>query len=139
MPFNGSRLRALRKLHGLRQEHVAQACTVAQGKVSDWERRIAEPTFAQAEQIATLLDCTMDFLGDRTFVGLDLEFAASQMSFDAFVADLSTPQDWKDHCAPIRGEPTAPLTKAKWRELAKNIALSKKLNPPIPIEQDKAG
>jgi transcriptional regulator with XRE-family HTH domain len=43
---------AARKMGGLTQREMAQACGVSEGTVSRWEKGIKDPTITQAKKIA---------------------------------------------------------------------------------------
>jgi transcriptional regulator with XRE-family HTH domain len=45
---------AARKMAGLTQRELAQACGVSEGTVSRWEKGIKEPTISQAKRIGEI-------------------------------------------------------------------------------------
>src|SRR5688572_11934657 len=97
MDFRGDRLKALRKLRGTgRQDKLARALGIKQPLLSKWECGTAEPDFGQAKRLATLLECTLDFLGGiGEFKNIDprderqLRAAASTMAFAYFEEEES--------------------------------------------------
>lgn len=116
---------ALRKLRGItKQGDLAAKLEARQGLVSGWESGASEPTLSQLDQIATLLDCTTDFLLGRTWNDTDVPEAASRMSFDVFVAELPAGHKWRERCSNVLGHEAAPVTGTAWRHLAEQIDLA---------------
>ena len=50
---------AARKMAGLTQREMAQACGVSEGTVSRWEKGIKDPTISQAKRIGEV--CGVDY------------------------------------------------------------------------------
>lgn len=60
----GEHIRALRTTRGFKQEYLAQAAGVSQGKISRIESGDLQPTFEEMVAIARVLECPLDRFAD---------------------------------------------------------------------------
>lgn len=61
----GRRLRLYRRIHGIKQAHLAEALGVSQGLVSRWESGYHEPSSPASTQIIEFLSARAEAKGDR--------------------------------------------------------------------------
>ncbi len=100
--------------------------------MSGWKNGVSEPTLSQLDEIATLFDCTTDFLLGRTWNGVkDIRVAASAMSYDVF--ELTASPERRERCRRVLGHPAAPVTAAAWRDLAEQIDLAVGPSPALAL------
>ena len=120
MPLDVERLEYLRKLlRSFTQTGLARAVGLTQSQISGYERGLTTNIPSDhLETLATVLDCTTDFLLGRTWVGMPLERAASQMAFDVFADHNKTTDEQRRRCRNVLGHPNAPLTGNAWITLA---------------------
>lgn len=62
MPFNGQRLRTVRKLRRLRQVDLATRIGMKQYRISEYENDKAEPMANALGEMAIALQCSTDYL-----------------------------------------------------------------------------
>lgn len=134
--LDGSRIRALREVKGIRtQKALADLVGVPQSHIWDFEKGKLrnQNVFLR---VADELECTTDFLFRRgLFKAADkpeeLREAASQMAFDCYCARLNVAQIDKDRCRRVLGHFSAPLSSDGWQALAEMI--SRAVDPPSPL------
>ena len=66
----GARLRAVRKMLGLKQDAVADLCGVARAQVSQWERGAQRVPFAASIALKSFSGVTLDFFYAGDFSSL---------------------------------------------------------------------
>src|SRR6266550_2273605 len=135
MGLDGSRLKSLREMKGLRrQQALADLVGVPQSHICDLEKGKLrnEEIFLR---VADELDCTTDFLFRRgPFKNADtpelLRAAGSRMAFDSFVERLNVTALEKERCRRVLGHPYAPVTADGWNAFAEMVALAVGSQPP---------
>ena len=126
MPFDRSRLKALREIKGLKQEQLPG---LSQNQVYRCEK-YATDSIKLLEKLVDALDCPEGFLLGRTYPDLDLSNpeevrrVASRMAFDVFADRRKTASHQRQRCFGVLGHNAAPLTADAWEILAQQIDLA---------------
>jgi transcriptional regulator with XRE-family HTH domain len=128
MPWNAARFVRIRKLKLVKQTELASSADVTQTRISECQAG-QDPSLALLEKLADKLECTTDFLLNRTFHGADesddsFREAVSLMAFDVFARRESTKDEQRHRCRRVLGHRSAPVTADGWATLAEQIDLA---------------
>ena len=132
MPFDRSRLKALREIKGLNQDQLPG---LSQNQVYRCEK-YGTDSIKLLEKLVDALDCPEGFLLGRTYPDLDLanqkemRRVASRMAYDVFADQRETVAHQRQRCYSVIGHGAAPLSADAWMALAEQIDLA------VPPESD---
>jgi transcriptional regulator with XRE-family HTH domain len=124
MSFKADRLRALRESKGFSQEKLAELAGVSQSVIPKAEKGKSVPSGDVLHKLSCALDCTMDYLYGRGDCYENVEMAASQMSFDAFVRQEGVTNEQRERCRRVLQHADAPKTLNAWQSLVEMMDLA---------------